>query len=1173
MALKKILGLDIGTTSVGWAVSKELENGDWTIDDFGVHIFNEPVDVKKAVSFAAERRNFRSKRRLTRRKVRRIRDLKYYLEKYGSIKVGEINDHFLKLKDKNQNKGYKYSNDVNPYFIRKMAIEGKRITWLQFAIALINIAKRRGYDDSFITKSSNSEEIKNDDSYFDKINLGKQLIKKYKYPIIALENLEIFADRNKNKKILNKDYKHIRNTEPNEKYLGIENNKSHDFFYFSRIHYFNEVKEIIRQQEKNLNLSKDLIKRLIGENESEDKRSSIIFRQRPFEDGPGDKEDDKRKYKGFSQDNVGNDIFLNKKRMWSSLIINDLFILLCDISKIGFLSNLKREDLIKFNQSMVLKYFDFAFKDKKTFENEFLSVLSDLNFKKERIETKNLVNFGNLFISKLHQFMNDNFLKKGIKEIKEFVFNKNKNLNSIETNKFILDEFGNLIAENITPWLLLKKLKETNFYSEFDQIKINNYFSDKSKKNKIVFEDLDEKINYVVSQFPTIPSKVSYNYACMALDAFLFDGKIYGDFQAEFNKKEINNDKLIVKVPFGPISDPDVANNPMVMRALSQARKVVKELYKEYKWFDSVVVESARNLTSSLKDRKEIKKQQDKNYDENLEIFNTLEKNKIINNDINRKKIKLYNRQNGVSIYSGQPIDVSRLEDYEIDHIIPRSKINDDSFDNIVLVSKEENQLKKNRTPLEAGAELLGNIKSYTSRCYKLEKDGFISKRKYAFLMAKSANDEIIKKIASRELNDTRYISKYFTSYLKKSIQIYQKENKEYDKCNFKVFNPTGSLTSAYRKAWLRDSGWGLEIKTRDISHFHHAVDAIILSNMVSESRIKFYTDCLRIWNLVKEKNQKNLSEEKRKEAKKALDDTYKEILDSWKEQNYGIWFPRYKERFENIINMKFTSFVQIAPPIVGSRNLQLHVDERIPVKLIIEKKDKSGNIIKDGYEKNVIWNKEAKLDKIIWEEEYNNEEIKRLKKLFPDSNIRYPFISFKQNNKIRGSFAGSENYIPEKEFNDSKKDKNNYKKTKNGIISLSNYYGVLLAKSPNKKIDFIKLRKLDIIEKYNFEKNDSKKIDFKKFYNQFLTFNRPKNSKNKIVGILRPGTIFKGLRDSQWKICVYRGVSGPRVLSPYIFIPAATHKNVTDWIPVHRSSYFLDIKIIKIDILGRKIN
>lgn len=1206
MALKKILGLDIGTTSVGWAVVKQLEDNKWTIDDFGVRIFDEPID-NSDISSAAKRRTFRSKRRLLRRRSRRIRDLKYYLQKYGpnTFKniVNEIKDHFNKLNDKNQN--YKYSDSVNPYKLRKMAIEGKAITPLQFAIVLINIAKRRGYDDSFITKFNNSEEIKNDHDYKDKIKLGKDLIEKYKYPIIALEHLEIFVDKNndllKDEHKLNKEYKYVRNTTPKQKTLKLkkETNKSHNFFYFSRADYFNEVKEIIRQQKKHLNLSEDLIKRLIIEDESENKRWSTIFRQRPFEDGPGNPNDQKRKYKGFSQDNVGNDIFLNEKRMWSSLIVNDLFILISEVSKLNIFAKTKKEDLIKFNQNIILKYLDFIFKDDKTFKKEFLLCASSFNIQidKENFKILDKFKISNLFLNKLYQFIKNDFLKKEIIEIKEFVFQKNKDYSSINTDKFILDKFGNLIAENITPWFLLKKLKEENekFYYEFDESKIDNY--NKISKDKVEFKDFDEKIKYAVSKFSTSPSKVSYKYACMALDSFIFCGEKYGDFQAKFNKDNKDNVKNIVKIPFGPIIDFDLAKNPVVMRALSQARKVVKRLYEEYKWFDSIVVESARELTSSLKDKRKIKLKQDKNYIENQKISSFLDTQKILDKNVNKRKMKLYNRQKGLSIYSGKKIDISRLDDYEIDHIIPRSQINDDSFDNTVLVLKEENQIKKNRTPLEAGNDLIQDIKSYKSRCLDLKKSGLISERKYVLLMAKSANDEavknIVQQIASRELNDTRYISKYFTNYLKKSIELYCIKNVEYKKPdnNKIVFNPTGSLTSGYRKAWLSSSGWGLEIKNRDISHFHHAVDAIVLCNMASESRIKFYTDCLRISNLVKKIDKSNFSEEERQKNIKELDDIYKEIVDSWEKQkkHYGLWFPNYKQKFEDIKNMKYTSFSKIAPPLVSLEELQNHVNKRIPIELIIEKKYKD--------DKNPSYYEyEAKLKKIIWEEEYNNKKIDLLDE-FPKSNIRYPFISYKQNNKIKGNFLGSENYIGihsddfKKYSNNREIEKNGFKiimendkETIKGIIDIRKYYGTLVLKDSKEKLDFVKIRRFDIINKFksklkelkerNFNQN---KIDINDIHIDFFkehVSNKSQNTDNHILAVLRPGTIFSAFdKTGERKVFVYKSLSDNRICAPYIFIPQNNHSQVTGRDIRYSKSSLSEIKVLKIDILGRKIN
>lgn len=1200
MHLKKILGLDIGTASVGWAVSKEIKEDKWTIDDFGVRIFDEPFDDDKPISSAAERRDFRSKRRLIRRKVRRIRDLKDCLEKYsnGSITKQQIKDHFDKLNDKNTD--YKYSNDVNPYFIRKKAIDGEEISWLQFAIALINIAKRRGYDDSFILKfndsdKTNSQKAKNDDGYSDKINQGKKLIDDYQYPINALKHL-------------NDKFKYVKNTIPksnSNKSKNKVNKKSHDFFYFSRNDYINEVKEIIKKQQKNLNLSQDLINKLIGTNEFEEKETSVIFRQRPFEVGPGKEDDKKRKYKGFSQDNVGNDIFLNEKRMWSSLIINDLFVLLNEISKISIFQEIKNEDLIKLNQSIILKYFDCILKDNETFKKEFFLCALKFNIQKENIHFQISENFkiSNLFLNNLYQIINDDFLKSGINEIKEFVFTKNQNFDAIETNKFVLDKFGKLIAENITPWYLLKKLKEEKekFYYQFDEKKIDNKINKESSKNKKEFKNLDEKIKYVLSQISTSPSKVSYKYACMALNAFLFEGKKYADFQKDFDKNSSENYKVIVKKPFGRICDPDVANNPVVMRALSQARKIVKKLYEKYKWFDSIVIESARELTSSLKDKAKIKSKQNKNYDENQDVSEILKNHKMLDNEINRRKVKLFNRQNGLSVYSGKPIDLSRLDDYEIDHIIPKSKIEDDSFDNTVLALKEENQIKKNRMPLEAGNDLIKDIKAYKSRCLLLKKNKLITKRKYILLLAESSNDENVRDIidyfASRQINDTRYISKYFTSYLKKSIEIYCKDNIQYEKYNFHIFNPAGPLTSGYRKEWLKGSGWGTEIKNRNISHFHHAVDAIILCNMASQLRIKFYTDCLRILKLVKAKNQKNLSEKERQERINELDETYNEIIHSWKNEKnfYYFWSPKYIENIEKIKNMEFKSFSDIAKPIVDLKEMQNHIDQRIPIKLTIkEEKKEFKDSNNDNNKKSRIY-KVAKIERIIWEEEYNK-EIDRLKKLFPESNIRYPFISYKQNNKIRGSFAFRENYVGRnskelKNKNEEEINEKGYKIVKdkesnilNGILDIRRYYGVLVFKYSKQKCDIVKIRRFDIMNKFNSQlnilkknKTDDSQININDIHNEFFKeyiSNNPKQSDSKILAVLRPGTIFSIVNKMQEReICVYTGLSGSQIRAPYIFIPMVNYKEVTGKDLRYSKSSLSEIKVLKIDILGRKTN
>src|SRR5699024_1589159 len=68
-------------------------------------------------------------------------------------------------------------------------------------------------------------------------------------------------------------------------------------------------------------------------------------------------------------------------------------------------------------------------------------------------------------------------------------------------------------------------------------------------------------------------------------------------------------------------------------------------------------------------------------------------------------KYKLYKEQNAICMYSGKPIDLINMlydENYaQVDHILPKSRSFDNTYDNKVLVLTKENQDKRNMTPYE----------------------------------------------------------------------------------------------------------------------------------------------------------------------------------------------------------------------------------------------------------------------------------------------------------------------------------------------------------------------------------------------------------------------------------------------------------------------------------------
>jgi len=146
--------------------------------------------------------------------------------------------------------------------------------------------------------------------------------------------------------------------------------------------------------------------------------------------------------------------------------------------------------------------------------------------------------------------------------------------------------------------------------------------------------------------------------------------------------------------------------NPVVRRSVSISFKILNELLRKYGVLSDVVIEMPRDRNSDEK-KERIKKEQ-KNNEEELsvvekmlsEIYDVkLTKEHYASQKQLGLKLKLWNEQDGICLYSGRKIDprilIENPENFEIDHIIPRSISFDDSRSNKVLVYKNENQKKE----------------------------------------------------------------------------------------------------------------------------------------------------------------------------------------------------------------------------------------------------------------------------------------------------------------------------------------------------------------------------------------------------------------------------------------------------------------------------------------------
>lgn len=302
---------------------------------------------------------------------------------------------------------------------------------------------------------------------------------------------------------------------------------------------------------------------------------------------------------------------------------------------------------------------------------------------------------------------------------------------------------------------------------------------------------------------PQMEKGLRYDEACKAA---------YGDHRAI---KENQNKRLLPPIPA------DVIRNPVVLRTLTQVRKVVNAIIRRYGSPARVHIETARELGKSFKDRKEIEKKQEENRKEReraVERFKELFPHfagEPKGQDI--LKLRLYRQQHGKCLYSGNEIDLSRLNEkgyVEIDHALPFSRTWDDSLNNKVLVLGSENQKKRNQTPYEY---LDGAINSRVWREFQARLAGcdFPYGKKQRIQTAK-LDTKAEQGFLERNLNDTRYIARFLCGFVEENLYLSGKGKR-------RVFASNGSITALLRGLW------GLQ-KVREENDRHHALDAIVVA-------------------------------------------------------------------------------------------------------------------------------------------------------------------------------------------------------------------------------------------------------------------------------------------------------------------------------------------------------
>jgi CRISPR-associated endonuclease Csn1 len=272
---------------------------------------------------------------------------------------------------------------------------------------------------------------------------------------------------------------------------------------------------------------------------------------------------------------------------------------------------------------------------------------------------------------------------------------------------------------------------------------------------------------------------------------------------------------------FLPAPDKNTIINPVVYRALNQARKLVNAIVREYGPPIAVNIELARDLSKPFDERKKIEKAQKEFQEEKASVRQDY--SKMFGAEpkaLDLQKWRLYREQNGQCAYSQQSIDLNRLQEpgyVEVDHALPYSRSYDDSQNNKVLVLTRENRNKANRTPYEY-LDGASNSERWQSFEAWVQTTKSLRQAKRNRLLRRNFGQEEASEFRDRNLNDTRYICREFKKMVETHLAWHPAaEGKE------RCVVVAGQLTALLR------ARWGLP-KVREEGDLHHALDAAVIA-------------------------------------------------------------------------------------------------------------------------------------------------------------------------------------------------------------------------------------------------------------------------------------------------------------------------------------------------------
>lgn len=805
--MQYVLGLDVGIQSVGWAVIRCDEPA--RIEDFGVRIFDTAENKKSKDNANQERRAFRAARRVLRRRSHRREMLKKHLQRIGLLREGEVEAFFE-------------SGKSDPLRLRVKGLT-EQLTPAELAACLIHISNHRGYQAFYnLTEEELNELPAAEKKEYQQERSGIELVTN----IMAQGNYRSVAEM-----LLKDDAFAPEDAGPMRTY------RSHPYkdtrYPISRDLLRKEVDAILTTQAQFypcLNGAYQVTWR--KEHRTPSNREFLewlMFEQRDFEDGPGDRDDAMRKYTGFLQALGKCPFYREEDRGPRMTVLGDLYALTNSLSQYQYINT----------ETGVFEL------PKELAEALLNAALHDAELPAKKIQE----------LAKRHHIKVDNKAVKAADRAPNCI----KFMRRIRP---ILEKYGIDWETALGGGTLEDVLVDDTMLNQIGRV-LSLYQTPHRRKEELVKIPgiSPELAARLTAERISGTAKVSAHYMRDAVEAFQM-GERYGEFQwRKMNELEQplpgQANGAHFKLPPFP-ANAEFAKNSVVIRSLNETRKIINAIIQQYGSPWAVNVEVASELGRSWAERDELESknkqnlaQTEKDKKQICEIMGYGDPDQVTGSMLER--FRLAQQQGWQCLYTGKPITDKRAaldpknRSFEVDHIVPFSLILDNTLQNKALVYTDANQTKGQRTPLMYLRDP-EQRKQFIGRVNQMAKNHIISDRKRQYLLLEDLHKtDLLDEWKSRNLNDTRYIAKYLRGYLERELAPAAEHRTPF------VFPVKGGLTSRFRRIWLDRKTWGGDEKSelREATTLHHAVDAVVIAN-ISPATALIAEDNLRLNRILK---------------------------------------------------------------------------------------------------------------------------------------------------------------------------------------------------------------------------------------------------------------------------------------------------------------------------------